>query len=241
MTLPVGKVYLIPCPLYPQAWQSLPPYIAETVRKIRVFFVEELRTARRFLKGLDPSGNLEDLTFSLVNEHQPADLELASRCWKQGQDIGILSEAGCPGVADPGQELVAAAHLQGIRVIPLVGPNAVLLALMASGLNGQQFSFRGYIPVKEPGRRDLLKEMAQTAFQTGTTQIFMETPYRNNNLLTQILRECRRDILLCIASDLTGPGEFIHTAGLETWAIAPPDFHKKPAIFLLGRPARHHS
>lgn len=230
-----GAFYIIPSLLSPESTETLPGYIIPVVRRLRHFFVENERTARRFLKSLDKTLDIDAIQFSLVDTHHAPEVNILKRWLKYGVDVGLLSEAGYPCIADPGSILVREAHRLGARVMPLVGPNAMLMALAASGLNGQQFRFSGYLPVKEPARGRTLRELEKRALQTGETQIFMETPYRNRNLLQDILTHCHPDTLLCIAVDITAPSEQIRTCSLKEWAQDLPDLHKKPAVFVLGR------
>lgn len=230
---PTGKVYLIPCPLNAGASATLPTYIASTVRRLKYFFVEEERSARRFLKFLDKTIAIDTLQLYLMNEHHPPDTGVVRQILEAGHDLGVMSEAGCPGIADPGSKVVLAAHQIGASVIPLVGPSSILLALMASGLNGQNFQFVGYLPVKPPERIKALKELELQSQKQQQTQLFIEAPYRNNQLLQDILKTCRGTTLLCIAADLTGENEFIQTRSVQEWRTAFPELHKRPAIFLL--------
>jgi 16S rRNA (cytidine1402-2'-O)-methyltransferase len=230
-----GTLYLIPALLSPGTAYVLAPYIRETAASVRHFFVENERSARRFLKMLDKEISIDALSFRLVNAHHPPDTRQLGLWLREPCDVGIISEAGYPCIADPGSVLVKKAHQLGARVIPLVGPNAMLLALAASGLNGQQFSFSGYIPVKGPERTAALRALEKKARQGGETQIFMDTPYRNNALLQDITACCLPDTLLCIAADITAPTEFIRTRPVGEWKKDPPDLHKRPAVFLLGR------
>jgi 16S rRNA (cytidine1402-2'-O)-methyltransferase len=230
---PAGKVYLIPTVLSPDALETIPAYITSTVLRISVFFVENERTARRYLKALDRSINIDSLRLLLMNEHQPPDTALAKQLLLSGKDIGIMSEAGCPAIADPGHLVVQAAHSIDAAVIPMVGPNSMLLALMASGMNGQNFQFVGYIPVKPPERIKALKELELQSQKKQQTQLFIETPYRNNQLMKDILATCKDDTLVCVAADITGPEEYIKTKRVKEWKKQLPELHKKPAIFLL--------
>lgn len=230
-----GAFYIIPSLLSPEGSDTLPAYITPIVRRLRYFFVENERTARRFLKSLDRTLDIDAIRFSVVDTHHAPEVPLLKSWLKEGREVGLLSEAGYPCIADPGSKLVREAHRLGARVVPLVGPNAMLMALAASGLNGQQFRFCGYVPVKEPARGQALRELEKRALQTGETQIFMETPYRNRTLLQDLLTHCHPDTLLCIASDITAPQEQIQTRSLKDWKRAMPDLHKKPAVFLLGK------
>jgi 16S rRNA (cytidine1402-2'-O)-methyltransferase len=228
-----GKVYLIPTVLSPDALHTIPAYITATVQPLRIFFVENERTARRYLKALDRNINIDALQLHLMHENHPPDTALAKKLLLEGNDIGIMSEAGCPAIADPGHLVVQEAHHINAAVIPLVGPNSILLALMASGMNGQNFQFTGYLPVKPPERIKAIRELETLSQKKDQTQIFIETPYRNNPLLKDILANCNEHTLLCIAADLTGPDEYIHTKTIREWKAAIPELHKRPAIFLL--------
>ncbi len=229
-----GKLYLIPCPLSEAALHTIPPATREIAGQLKYFFVENERSARRYLKALDRSIVIDELHFYLMNENHPPDITAAKVLLAAGENIGIISEAGCPAVADPGNVIVAAAQEAGARVIPLTGPNSILLALMASGMNGQNFQFTGYLPVKPPGRAGMIKELEALARQRNQTQAFIETPYRNNQLLRDIITHCKDLTLLCIAADITAPGEFIRTKTIREWKKELPDLHKRPTIFLLG-------
>ncbi|HEU4552604.1 MAG TPA: SAM-dependent methyltransferase [Chitinophaga sp.] len=228
-----GKVYLIPTVLSPEALHTIPPYVTAAVQPLRFFFVENERTARRFLKALDRNINIDALQLHLMHENHPPDTALAKKILLEGNDIGIMSEAGCPAIADPGHLVVQVAHQLNAAVIPLVGPNSILLALMASGMNGQHFQFTGYLPVKPPERIKAIRELETLSRNKHQTQIFIETPYRNNALLKDILANCKEQTQLCIAADITGPEEFIHTKTIREWKAALPELHKRPAIFLL--------
>jgi len=228
-----GKVYLIPTVLSPDALQTIPAYITATVQPLRIFFVENERTARRYLKALDRNINIDELQLHLMHENHPPDTALAKKLLLEGHHIGIMSEAGCPAIADPGHLVVQVAHRINAAVIPLVGPNSILLSLMASGMNGQNFQFVGYLPVKPPERVKTLKELEAVSQKKGQTQIFIEAPYRNNQLLKDILANCKDHTQLCIAADITGPEEYIRTRTIKEWKTAVPELHKRPAIFLL--------
>lgn len=229
-----GKVYLIPTVLSADALFSLPQYITETVQRLRIFYVENERTARRFLKALDRSIDIDSLQLLLMNTNHPPDLVLARKLLQEGKSIGVISEAGCPAIADPGQLVVQTAHSVGATVIPLVGPNSMLLALMASGMNGQNFQFIGYLPVKPHERAAAIRELESESARKSQTQLFIEAPYRNNHVLRDILANCKDETLLCVAADLTAPTEYIRTLSVGDWKKQTGvDFHKRPAIFLL--------
>ncbi len=228
-----GKLYLIPTVLSADALFSLPAYITDTVRQLRFFFVEDERTARRFMKALDRSIDIDSLQIHPMNKQNPPDTALVRKLLQEGHSIGVISEAGCPAVADPGNIIVQAAHQVQAAVVPMVGPNSMLLALMASGMNGQNFQFVGYLPIKNLERMQAIKELEATSAQKKQTQLFIETPYRNNPLLRDILQHANDSTLLCVAADLTGPTEFIRTQTIAQWKKDNQDFHKRPAIFLL--------
>lgn len=229
-------VYLIPCPLHEHASQDLSPAIKEAVMQCQVFFVENERSARRFLKKLWREIDIDSLKWHLANKETVELPELQQAFqheMKLGSTIGIISEAGCPGIADPGQQLVALAHRAGIAVKPLVGPSSITLALMASGLNGQQFSFHGYLPIDSAARIKAIRELEAASQKNKSTHLFIETPYRNNQLLESLLKTCRPGTLLCVAANLTGPDEFIATRTIRDWQKKLPELHKVPAIFLI--------
>nr|WP_295872567.1 SAM-dependent methyltransferase [uncultured Chitinophaga sp.] len=228
-----GKVYLIPTVLSADALFSIPAYITAIAQQLRVFYVENERTARRYLKALDRNINIDELQLLPMHENQPPDVALAKKHLLAGTDIGVLSEAGCPAIADPGHLVVQAAHSIDARVIPMVGPNSMLLALMASGMNGQNFQFTGYLPIKAPERGKALRQLEEESERKKQTQLFIETPYRNNQLLKDILDHCKDHTRLCVAVDITGPEEYIKTKTIREWRKALPDLHKRPAIFLL--------
>lgn len=230
-----GKIYLFPSFLAPvEPDKVLPRANTELLKNIKHFVVEELRTARRFLKACDRSIEIDSLHFEVLNEHtapEAVDAMLAPAL--AGHDIGIISEAGCPAVADPGADLVAVAQRKGIRVVPLVGPSSILMSLMASGFNGQSFAFLGYLPMDGGKRAAKLKQMQRDIAQNRQTQIFIETPYRNNRLIGELCASLPANMLLCVAADITGPAESIITQPLSAWRKADYDYAKKPAIFLL--------
>ena len=227
-----AAVYLIPSLLHEEGLQAIPSYITDAVKKCDTFFVENERTARRYFKLLWKEMVIDNYEWFVITE-----TEIPSETFKQKikeqKTIGIISEAGCPGVADPGQKLVAIAQAMNIEVNPLVGPNSILLALMASGMNGQKFQFVGYLPVKEPERTKTIKELETESARKNCTQIFIETPYRNNQLIESLLMNCKFSTRLCIGVDLTGTNEWIKTKTIGQWQTNKPDIHKQLAIFLL--------
>jgi 16S rRNA (cytidine1402-2'-O)-methyltransferase len=232
-----GRLYLIP------AWLSqdsapeavLPAAALERARSLESFVVESARSARRFLAACRHPKPMRELRFAELNEHTDRGSVAALLApLLEGRDVGLLSEAGAPAVADPGALLVAAAHARGIAVVPLVGPSSILLALMASGLEGQRFRFVGYLPVESPQRRTRLAELERDSARHRETQIFIETPYRNDALLADILESCRGSTRLAVAADLTAPGEWIRMDTIEAWKSRPsPAIGKRPAIFLV--------
>ena len=228
-------VYLLPTVLAEGAVETIPVYIKEAVEKCTVFFVENERTARRFLKSIWREMVIDNYQWYTIHKVESEVLNAFAQHLKNGSTIGILSEAGCPGIADPGQLLVAKAQEMNVTVKPLVGPSSILLSLMASGLNGQSFRFVGYLPIDATERKKRITQLEEEAWQKETTQIFIETPYRNDALLKDILQSCRPQTKLCIASNITSPQEIIATKTVKEWKEAVPHLHKQPVIFLLGK------
>lgn len=232
-----GVLYLIPNTLgNPDTAITIPPVVTQIIKQIDVFIVEDLRNARRYLRNLVRELDLDRPTFLELNEHIP-DGEVPGYLDEvlKGKNAAIVSEAGLPGIADPGAVAVRLAHQAGIRVIPLTGPSSISLALMASGLNGQSFRFHGYLPVKRPDRIRRIREIGLAALRSGETQIFIEAPYRNDALLADLLDVCEPDTLLCIAADLTLDSESVSTRSIARWRQQVPSLHKRPVVFLLGR------
>jgi 16S rRNA (cytidine1402-2'-O)-methyltransferase len=231
-----GTLYLIPVPLAGgTAEASLPPHTMDIARRLNTFVVEHPKTARAWLKAMGHPGPMQAVKMLELSEHTPAK-EMATLLAPllAGEDLGLMSEAGCPGVADPGAALVTLAHQHGIDVIPLVGPSSLLLALMGSGLNGQQFAFNGYLPVPTEERRKAIKHLDQLA-QKGQTQLFIETPYRGASLFKALLETLAPATHLTLAIDLTRPGQMLKTLDVSTWKKQPPpDLDKRPAVFLIG-------
>lgn len=228
---------MIPCPIADgDPYGVLPAANKAIIRGLDYFIVENLRSGRRFLSAAGIGKPIDSLTFAECNEHtRPEEKETLIAPLVAGQDAGFISEAGVPGVADPGAEVAAACHARGIKVIPLVGPSSILLALMASGQNGQSFAFNGYLPVKPPERIKAIRRLEQRAAAENQSQIFIEAPYRNAKLLDDILSACRPDTMLTVAADITAPDEFILTLPVSKWAKSPrPDINKHPAIFIIG-------
>lgn len=228
-----GTVLLIPCYLDPESMDCLPQYLLPAIQQCQVFFVENERTARRYLKKWWKEMVIDDYEWHAIHQVETDTLAVFRKHLQAGKTIGILSEAGCPGVADPGQILVAAAQEMQATVKPLVGPSSILLALMASGMNGQQFRFLGYLPIDSRDRVQHIKEMEADSARNHCTQIFIETPYRNNQLMETLLQHCKSNTRLCVAVQLTAPDEVVRTRTVADWKKHPGDWHKKPAIFLL--------
>ena len=230
-----GKLFLIPTLLADGRVDSvLPEGTLSVIRGLAYFIVEEIRTARRFLIKAGITRTIDELTFLVFNEHSATtDLNEYLEFARSGHDIGLLSEAGVPCVADPGSRIVTAAHELAIRVVPLTGPSSILLALMASGFNGQNFAFSGYLPTDKLLRIKKIKELEKLILEKDQTQIFIETPYRNLQLFEALISVCRPDTLLCIAADISGDSEFIRSQTVATWKNQRPNIHKKPAIFFL--------
>jgi 16S rRNA (cytidine1402-2'-O)-methyltransferase len=230
-------LYLIPVTLGDSPVRDVIPDLPlEILSQLKHFVVEDLRSARRYLRKAGIKTDFNDLQFYLLNEHsQDEDLSEMLTVLQKGDSMGILSEAGVPAVADPGAKLTALAHTHDIRVQPLVGPSSILLALMASGMNGQSFRFLGYLPVKNPQRQNSIRQLEKLALETGETQLFMETPYRNMSLLEDLLKICKEDTLLCIAADISLNTEYTKTKTIREWRRTPPDIHKRPAVFSVNR------
>ena len=231
-------LYLIPSQMSDVTLDRvLPAHNIEVVRGIRYFVVESLRSARRFLKKCDRDIDIDSLTFNELNEHSDlrdtAALEAMLAPIAAGEPVGVISDAGCPAVADPGADLVAIAQRKGYKVFPLVGPSSILMSLMASGFNGQRFAFEGYLPVDAQARQARLKEMTRRIEREQQTQIFIEAPYRNNQLIADLVQHLPPRLRLCVASDITGDNESIITRTLGEWRHAQYDYHKVPTIFLL--------
>ncbi|HUR10621.1 MAG TPA: SAM-dependent methyltransferase [Flavitalea sp.] len=226
-------VYLIPTVLAENSIATLPPYLLDAVKECRVFFVENERTARRFLKLLWKEIRIDDYQWYTIHKAEAEVRNSFLQYLKEEITIGVLSESGCPGIADPGQILIEAAHDKGAIIRPLVGPSALLLALMGSGMNGQHFQFLGYLPVDTGERIQAIRTIEAESAKKNCTQLFIETPYRTNQLLEALLKTCRGETRLCIACDLTASAEFIHTKPVSVWRKHPPDLHKHQVVFLL--------
>ncbi len=234
-----GTIYMIPCPIADgeSVWEVLPKANLEIINSLDYFVVENIRSARRFLSKAGIERKIDELQFVELNEHttSSADVERMLRPIIEGRSAGVISEAGVPGVADPGADIVALAHKHDIRVVPLVGPSSILMAMMASGQNGQSFSFVGYLPVKEPERTRHIRNLEQRAISERSAQIFIEAPYRNIKLFDTLVKSLKPTIRLTVACDITSHDEYIKTATIEQWRRkAVPNIEKRPTIFILG-------
>jgi 16S rRNA (cytidine1402-2'-O)-methyltransferase len=228
-----STVYLIPTVLSEGQTDCLPAYVLDVIKSCSVFFVENERTARRFVKVLWKEMVIDDYEWFNMKEVNQEVSSIFKRKVMEEKTIGIISEAGCPGVADPGQQLVEIAQQMKVRIKPLVGPNSILLALMASGMNGQQFQFVGYLPIDAGERVKTIRQLESESRQKNCTQIFIETPYRNNQLLETLVKSLQGQTKICVAVDLTSPSEMVQTKTAQQWKTAMPQLHKRPAIFLV--------
>ncbi len=232
-----GCLYLIPVPLAEHAEKSSYTLLHQEIfQQLNEYIVENEKTARKFLKEAGLKIPQSELVFHDYGKHarEKLDFNLVFKSVLAGSDLGLMSEAGCPAVADPGADVVAEAHRRGIRVIPLVGPSSIMLGLMASGFNGQSFAFHGYLPIDKSARNKKIKDLENQSFKDQSSHIFIETPYRNNQMLTDLIKACKPNTQLCIACNLTGEEEYILTQSLSLWAKTTIDLHKKPCIFILS-------
>lgn len=229
----MSAVILIPTVLSEDAIDSIPAYVLPAIRECQVLFVENERTARRYLKQLDKAIVIDAFEWHAIHKAEAEQVRIFLDCLRAGKQVGIISEAGCPGIADPGQILVEAAQAAGFRVKPMVGPSSILMALMASGMNGQHFEFLGYLPVDAAARNKQIRELEASSQKNASTKIFIETPYRNNQLLESLVSQLQGKTRLCVAVDITGPAESIRTKTIAEWKKNKPDLHKIPAIFLV--------
>jgi 16S rRNA (cytidine1402-2'-O)-methyltransferase len=231
----MAKLYLIPTSLGETPFDTiLPAANTQIVTDLKHFIVEDVRTARRFLKKANPAIEIDTLTFFVLNQHtSPEEISSFLKPMFAGHDMGVLSEAGCPAIADPGADVVAIAQRNNFTVVPLVGPSSILLSLMASGFNGQSFAFVGYLPIQPEERSKALKKLESRVYSESQSQIFIETPYRNMKMLEQILKTCQPSTRLCIAVDITLETEMIKTKTVKEWKTQLPDLNKRPCIFLL--------
>lgn len=229
-----GKLYLIPNVLAENTTDVISPQVKEVISQTQYFLVENVRTARRYISSLRLGLTIEDLNFEILDKKtKPVELEKIMQPIFEGKDLGVISEAGCPGIADPGAIAVAYAHKNNIQVVPLTGPSSMFLALMGSGFNGQAFAFHGYLPIQKKERVQAIKNLEAESLNNSKTQIFMETPFRNNHLLEDLLANLRPDTLLCIAKNLTGSDEMIKTKTVAEWRKNKLDIHKIPVVFVL--------
>ena len=228
-------LYLIPVTLGDTAIEKvLPAYNKEIILGIKHFIVEDIRSARRFLKKVERSINIDELTFYPLNKHTSAEaISGYLKPLQAGESMGVISEAGCPAVADPGADVVAIAQRKNLKVIPLVGPSSIILSIMGSGFNGQSFAFHGYLPIDPNERAKRIKTLEQRVYAEDQTQLFIETPYRNNKMMEDIVKNCRPQTKLCIAANITCEGEYIKTKTIKEWQGKLPDLSKIPCIFLI--------
>ncbi|MEG1838484.1 MAG: SAM-dependent methyltransferase [Bacteroidaceae bacterium] len=228
-------LYLLPVTLGDTTIESvLPAYNKEITLQIKHFIVEDVRSARRFLKKVDKDINIDSLTFYTLNKHtSPEEISGYLKPLINGESMGVISEAGCPAIADPGADVVAIAQRKGLKIIPLVGPSSIILSVMASGFNGQSFAFYGYLPIEPDERTKMIKHLEQRAYNESQTQLFIETPYRNNKMMEDIIRNCRPQTRLCIAANITCEDEYIRTKTVKEWQGKLPDLSKIPCIFLI--------
>ncbi len=226
-------VYLVPCVLDEEATNTIPHYIIDAVKDCQVIFAENERTARRFLKSMWKEMVIDSYEWFTIHKAEEEQRNTFRQKLKEGKNVAIISEAGCPGIADPGQILIEVAQQMNVTVKPLVGPSSILLALMASGMNGQQFEFVGYLPIDNFERIKALKELEASSQKKRSSIIFIETPYRNNQLIETLLKTCKPSTKICIAAELTGPNEYVKTKTVAEWQKEKTDFHKKPVIFLM--------
>lgn len=231
-----GKLYLIPIPIVNEAIHTIPEAVQHVSISLKYYFVEQIRTARRYLKQLDKHVDIDAITFVEINKHSVEDTALLEQWLQAGYDVGVMSESGCPGIADPGSILVAKAQEMGAVVVPNVGPSSILLSLMASGFSGQHFRFLGYLPVKTNERAKAIKQLEEISRQRNETQIFIETPYRNMQMLQDLLKDGHPNTKLCIAANITAPDAFISTKTLAKWKKNMDNFSipKVPCIFLIA-------
>ncbi len=226
-------LHLIPTPLAENALHTIAPYLHPIIAEIKIWCVEDIRTARRFLKSINKSIDIDTLTFYIVNKDTPVDVQQLTAHFNANQIVGLMSEAGCAAVADPGSDVVALAQKCNMQVVPHLGPNSILMALMGSGFNGQKFTFHGYLPIKNPDRKLAIKKLETESIANNCTQLFIETPYRNNQMLEEIISTCHASTKICIAMHLTGQDELIKTKTVAEWKKTTIDLHKKPVVFVL--------
>ena len=231
----LGKVLLLPMLLHEEGWEAIPKEIDQWIKSCDVFFVENEKTTRRYFKKIWKEMVIDNYQWFTIHQVEEAQINNFIQILKSGKTIGIVSEAGCAGIADPGQLLVSSAQQLGATVKPYMGPSSILLSLMASGFNGQGFTFNGYLPIDTTERKKKIQQLEQIATSNGIAQLFIETPYRNNQLLEALIQSCHPTTQLCIGVDITGPTESIKTATIQYWKNNKPELHKKLAIFILGK------
>ncbi|QNJ96595.1 SAM-dependent methyltransferase [Constantimarinum furrinae] len=232
-----GNLYLIPCTLGDTPpLEVLPLLVKKAVEHIDHYIVEHEKNARQFIKSIVPRKSQPDLQFQLINKftNEGEIPQMLSPCF-EGIDVGVISDAGCPGIADPGAAVVKEAHANGIKVVPLVGPSSILMAMMASGFNGQNFAFNGYLPIDKKERKAELKRLERLSYERDQSQLFIETPYRNNQMLESLLVSLHKDTRLCVACDITLPSEYIKTTTVEHWKKIKVDLHKRPTLFVIQK------
>ena len=232
-----GNLFLIPCTLGETTpLEVLPLLVKKAIEDIDIFIVENEKNARRFIKNICPKKSQPDINFSIINKYTDNSEipEMLSPCL-QGQNIGVISDAGCPGIADPGAAVVEQAHLKGIKVVPLVGPSSILLAMMASGFNGQNFSFNGYLPIDKRERKIEIKRLERISAEQHQSQLFIETPYRNNQMLESLISSLHPQTNICVACDITLPTEYIKTHTANDWKRIKVDLHKRPTLFIIQK------
>jgi 16S rRNA (cytidine1402-2'-O)-methyltransferase len=228
-----AQVFLIPCVIDELATNTIPAYIVDAVKNCQVIFAENERTTRRFLKSICKEIVIDNYEWFTIHKAEDEQINTFKQKIKEGKTIAIISEAGCPGIADPGQILIEVAQQMNVVVKPFVGPSSILLALMASGMNGQQFEFVGYLPIDNAQKIKVIKELESSSVKNNSTKIFIETPYRNNQMLETLLKTCKLSTKICVAAEITGTNEFIKTKTVTDWQKEKTDLHKKPVIFLL--------
>ena len=236
--MPAGKLYLLPVPLGDDANPKdvLPQTVEKSIEFIDYYIVENEKTARRFIKAILPTKKQPELKISVLNKHtEQSEHNAFIQPCLDGKNVGLMSEAGCPGVADPGAAIVKIAHQKGIQVVPLVGPSSILLAIMASGMNGQSFAFNGYLPIDKSEKKSALKNFEKLSQDKNQSQLFIETPYRNNKLIDDLLATLQPNTHLCIAADITLPTEYIKTKTVAQWKKEKPDLHNRPCIFIIHK------
>jgi 16S rRNA (cytidine1402-2'-O)-methyltransferase len=233
----LGKLYLIPTTLGEVAPEDvLPQTVKRTIDFINDYVVENEKTARKFIKSINPEKVQANLRINVLNKHtEISEHKAMIQPCLEGRNVGLMSEAGCPGVADPGAVIVKLAHERGIQVVPLVGPSSILLALMGSGMNGQNFAFNGYLPIDKGEKKSMLKNLERVSFEKNQAQIFIETPYRNNKLVEDMLQALQNSTRLCIATDITLPTEYIKTLSINDWKNTKVDLHNRPTIFIIQK------